>query len=145
MTSTSLHDQADLNATLAELPPLPMAALMIGVYNLLQEGAGPQLADQESLMYDSDAFETVASDIALWEGAALLLPLAQVRAILADSQHELAESLNAFNGIYLNHADGNESADAFTQAIGEVTRRATAMAIFTLGLSQRLHQAARQN
>jgi len=39
MTSTSLHDQADLNATLAELPPLPMAALMIGVYNLLQDGA----------------------------------------------------------------------------------------------------------
>ena len=27
------------NTTLAELPPLPIAALMIGVYNLLQEGA----------------------------------------------------------------------------------------------------------
>jgi hypothetical protein len=39
MTSTSLHDQAALDTTLAELPPLPMAALMIGVYNLLQEGA----------------------------------------------------------------------------------------------------------
>ena len=39
MTSTSLHDQADLDTTLAELPPLPMAALMIGVYNLLQDGA----------------------------------------------------------------------------------------------------------
>ncbi len=37
MTSIDLHDR--LNETLAELPPLPMAALMIGVYNLLQEGA----------------------------------------------------------------------------------------------------------
>ena len=35
-------------------------------------------------MYDRDAFETVATDIALWEGAALSLPLAQVRAMLAD-------------------------------------------------------------
>ena len=39
MTSTSLHDPATLNEALAELPPLPMAALMIGVYNLLQDGA----------------------------------------------------------------------------------------------------------
>jgi hypothetical protein len=39
MTSTSLPDQTTLDATLAELPPLPMAALMIGVYNLLQDGA----------------------------------------------------------------------------------------------------------
>ena len=38
---TSIHplDPATVNATLAELPPLPIAALMIGVYNLLQEGA----------------------------------------------------------------------------------------------------------
>ncbi len=39
MTNISLHDQTTLDKTLAELPPLPMAALMIGVYNLLQEGA----------------------------------------------------------------------------------------------------------
>ena len=39
MTSTSLNHQADLDTTLAELPPLPMAALMIGVCNLLQDGA----------------------------------------------------------------------------------------------------------
>jgi len=96
-------------------------------------------------MYDRDAFENVATDIALWESAALSLPLAQVRAMLADSLHELAESLNAFNGIYLTHADGHESADAFAQAIGEITRRATVMAIFTLGLRQRLHEAAHQN
>jgi hypothetical protein len=39
MTGINLHDQTALNTTLAELPPLPMAALMIGVYNLLQDGA----------------------------------------------------------------------------------------------------------
>jgi hypothetical protein len=39
MTSTPLHDPAPLGTTLAELPPLPMAALMIGVYNLLCDGA----------------------------------------------------------------------------------------------------------
>ena len=39
MTSNSLHDPADLATTLPELPPLPIAALMIGVYNLLCEGA----------------------------------------------------------------------------------------------------------
>ena len=39
MTSTNLHDQTALDTTPGELPPLPMAALMIGVYNLLQDGA----------------------------------------------------------------------------------------------------------
>ena len=39
MTSIHAYDPTALNTTLAELPPLPMAALMIGVYNLLQEGA----------------------------------------------------------------------------------------------------------
>jgi hypothetical protein len=39
MTSTSLNHQTDLDTTPAELPPLPMAALMIGVYNLLCDGA----------------------------------------------------------------------------------------------------------
>ena len=39
MTSTSLPGQTSLDTTLAELPPLPMAALMIGVYNLLCDGA----------------------------------------------------------------------------------------------------------
>jgi hypothetical protein len=40
MTRTSLNHQTSLDATPAELPPLPMAALMIGVYNLLCDGAG---------------------------------------------------------------------------------------------------------
>jgi hypothetical protein len=57
----------------------------------------------------------------------------------------LAESLNAFNGLYLNHADHDEPGSAFAHSIGEVTRRATAVAIFTLGITQRLHLTAQQN
>ena len=38
MTSTSLH-QTTPDTAPADLPPLPIAALMIGVHNLLQEGA----------------------------------------------------------------------------------------------------------
>ena len=59
-------------------------------------------------MYDREAFENVASEIAVWESAALRLPLPELRAMLADWQHDLAESLNAFNGIYLNHDDHDE-------------------------------------
>ena len=66
--------------------------------------------------------------------------------MLADCQHDLAESLNAFNGIYLNHADHDEPPTALTRSPrGQVTRQATAMAIFTLGITQRLHLAAQQN
>ena len=54
-------------------------------------------------MYDRESFENVASEIAVWESAALRLPLPELRAMLADWQHDLAESLNAFNGIYLSH------------------------------------------
>jgi hypothetical protein len=36
---TRTNHQTALDTTPAELPPLPMAALMIGVYNLLQDGA----------------------------------------------------------------------------------------------------------
>ena len=39
MTSTSLNHQTNLDTTPADLPPLPMAALIIGVYNLLCDGA----------------------------------------------------------------------------------------------------------
>ena len=96
-------------------------------------------------MYDRESFETVASEIALWESAALRLPLPELQAMLADWHHDLAESLNAFNGLYLNHADHDEPGIAFAYSIGEVTRRATAVAIFTLGITQRLHLAAQQN
>jgi hypothetical protein len=39
MTSIDIRNPSTVNEALAELPPLPIAALMIGIYNLLQEGA----------------------------------------------------------------------------------------------------------
>jgi hypothetical protein len=39
MTSTRASGPADINQAPADLPPLPIAALMIGAYNLLCEGA----------------------------------------------------------------------------------------------------------
>jgi hypothetical protein len=96
-------------------------------------------------MFDREAFENVAADIELWENAALTLPLPEVRAMQAEVQNYLAESLNAFNQACRNYADHDGSDDAFAQTIGEVTRRATAMAIFTLGLSQRTRMVAQQN
>ena len=63
----------------------------------------------------------------------------------ANWQNDLAESLNAFNASTSATHDDDEPGSAFAYSIGEVTRRATAMAIFTLGIAQRLHLAAQQN
>ena len=93
-------------------------------------------------MYDREAFNSVATDIDLWQSAALQLPLPELSAIAATWQNSLAEGLNTFNDIY---ADAPGDADAFAHAIGEVTRRATATAILALGIAQRLHLAAQQN
>ena len=60
-------------------------------------------------------------------------------------QHDLAASLGDFNALYGGHGDYPECADLIQEAMGEVARTATAAAIFTLGLSQRARQAARQN
>jgi hypothetical protein len=96
-------------------------------------------------MYDREAAESAATDIALWEHAALELPLAEVRAALGDLQHDLAERLNAFNDIYLNDTDNTVPTDTLKEAIGEVARQSTAVAIFSLALCTRTHVAAHQN
>jgi hypothetical protein len=97
-------------------------------------------------MDDREALASVADDLAAWQVAAQRLPLAELSAMVATWQNELAESLNAFNEVYLDDECG-ETADVIASALGQVTRRATAMAIFTLGISQRLgpHLAAQQN
>ena len=41
--------------------------------------------------------------------------------------------------------DGQEPSTEVMRALGQVTRRATAMAIFTLGIAQRAHLTAHQN
>ena len=96
-------------------------------------------------MYDREAVESAATDIASWESAALELPLIQVRAVLADLQHDLAERLNAFNGIYLDQAGQDVPTGTLQLAISEVARQATATAIFVLGLCTRTHLAAHHN
>ena len=96
-------------------------------------------------MSDREAFETVASEIAQWELVAQQLPLPELYAVATACQNDLAESLNAFNGICTSHDDGQEPSTEVMRALGQVTRRATAMAIFTLGIAQRAHLAAHQN
>ena len=96
-------------------------------------------------MSDRESFETVASEIAKWELAAQQLPLAELYAAATTCQSGLADSLNAFNDIYISHDDGGEPSTEAMRAIGQVTRRATALAIFTLGIAHRAHLAAHQN
>jgi hypothetical protein len=96
-------------------------------------------------MYDHEAAVHLATSIITWEGAAQQLPLPELRELLAARQHALALSLDALNVIYDHHGDHPECADMIQNALGEVARNATAAAIFTLGLSQRAQQTARQN
>ncbi len=96
-------------------------------------------------MSDREAFETVASEIAEWELVAQQLTLPELYTIAATCQNDLAQSLNAFNDICTSHDDGQEPTAEIMRALGQVTRRATAMAIFTLGIAQRAHLTAHQN
>ena len=96
-------------------------------------------------MYDHESVTSVATNIIVWQSAAQQLPLADLRVMLATWQDSLAESLDAFNGIFCDHGDHRECTDTIKDAIAEVARNATAAAIFTLGISHRATQAARQN
>jgi hypothetical protein len=84
----------------------------------------------------------VATEIALWQGAAQHLPLHEVREMASISQNTLAASLNAFTKTYL---DEDQTDEALADAVMRVARQATATAIFTLGASQRLRLAAEHN
>jgi hypothetical protein len=96
-------------------------------------------------MYDHETVVTVATEIIAWQAAAQQLPLPDLRAILATWQDDLAASLDTLNGLYADHGSHHECTDMIKNAIGEVTRSATAAATFTLGLTQRAHQVAHQN
>ena len=71
-------------------------------------------------MSDRESFETVASEIAKWELAAQQLPLAELYAAATTCQSGLADSLNAFNDIYISHDDGGEPS---TEAIARPSVR----------------------
>jgi hypothetical protein len=96
-------------------------------------------------VHDHETVVTVATEIIAWQAAAQQLPLTDLRAILTTRQDDLAASLDTLNGIYADHSTHHECTDIIKDAIGEVTRIATAAAIFTLGLTQRARQAAHQN
>jgi hypothetical protein len=96
-------------------------------------------------MSDREAFTSVATEIAEWELISQQLPLPELYTMAATCQNDLAESLNAFNVICLSHDDGEEPSTEVMRALGQVTRRATALAIFTLGIAHRAHLAAQQN
>jgi hypothetical protein len=100
-------------------------------------------------MSDRETAENLATEIILWQSAAQQLPLPEMRAVLADLQHDLAHSLDAFNDICRHHAAHGESTntdtDTLTAALSEVAQQATCTAIFALGLTQRTRQVAQQN
>ena len=96
-------------------------------------------------MYDHELVLGVATEIIVWQSAAQQLPLPELRDMLATWQRSLAENLDTLNGIYADHGRHHECTDVIQHAIADVTRSATAAAIYTLGISQRAQQAAHQN
>ena len=86
--------------------------------------------------------DQIATDIALWQGVTLELPICEVRGMVSPSQQGLIDILNEYNQVYL---DDDHTEEAFAVVISEVIRRATATAIFTLGVTWRTRQAAPSN
>jgi len=89
--------------------------------------------------------DNIALAIAEWQLAAQQLPLPDLCGLVLTWQDSLAQSLDAFNDLYINHADCDGSADTIALAIGAVAQRATALAIFTLGVACRARDQAHPN
>ena len=96
-------------------------------------------------MHDHEDFASIATRLIGWQHAAQQMPLPELSVTVATWQDELAQILNAFNDICANHADCDGSADMLELALGQIARLSAAIAIFTLGINQRKHQAAHQN
>jgi hypothetical protein len=96
---------------------------------------------------EAEAFSAVAGEITEWQAAAQQFPLDELCQMAMDCQHGLAASLNAFNDICQDPDDGGLPSAEAMRAIGGVTRMATAMAIFYLGIAIRTsaHLTAQQN
>ena len=92
-------------------------------------------------MSPDESIHDVATEIALWQGAALQLPLRDVKDMASSSLNCLAETLNAFNKTYLDEAQAD---DVLLKAVMDVARQATAAANFTLGANQRTWLAAQR-
>ena len=97
-------------------------------------------------MYDREAFDVVATDIAQWQTDALHPAAARTISHdghLAEKPDREPERLQ--RQLRLPPRTATTRHDEFRYAIGEVARRATAMAIFALAAAQRLHMAAQHN
>ena len=95
-------------------------------------------------MDDHEAFDNIATAILAWQVAAQQMPLAELTAMVANCQDDLAQSLDSFNALYDDHAD-HVPAGTLQKALGAIARQATSAAIFALGISVRAHQVAQQN
>jgi hypothetical protein len=96
-------------------------------------------------MYDRETVISVAAEVIVWQSVAQQLPLPDLRAMVTDCQQSLAVSLDALNDVCRDHAEHDECTDMIKDAIGDVSRQATATAIFILALSERAHKAAHHN
>jgi hypothetical protein len=83
-----------------------------------------------------------STEIALWQGAAMTLPLPEVQDMATGSMEGLADILNAFNQT-CNQAylDEDLADDALAAAVASVARQATAAAIFALGVRHRTRRS----
>jgi hypothetical protein len=95
-------------------------------------------------MDDREALDNIAAAILAWQVAAQQVPLAELTAMVANCQDDLAQSLDSFNALYGDHPD-HVPADTIRETLGAIARQATSAAIFTLGISVRAQRAAHQN
>ena len=101
------------------------------------------MSDDETIpMSEGESLDDMAAEIALWQGTAQQLPLAEVQDMASRLVNHLGCILNEFNEICL---DEQRSEDTLAAAVREVARQATAAAIFTLGASHRTRQEAALN
>ena len=73
------------------------------------------------------------------------LPLPELYAVAAACQNDLAAEPERLQRHLHQPRRRPRAATEVIRALGQVTRRATAMAIFTLGIAQRAHLTAHQN
>jgi len=95
-------------------------------------------------MDDREALDNIATAIVAWQIAAQQMPLAELTAVVANCQDDLAQSLDSFNALYSEPAD-HVPADTIKETLGAIARQATSAAIFALGISVRAHRVAQQN
>jgi hypothetical protein len=89
--------------------------------------------------HDHDTLRDVANEITAWQHVAQHHPLPEVNDLALASLASLCQLLNEFNTTVRHYCLGqNQDDDALAHAVSEVARHATAAAIFTLGLNQRV-------